>query len=98
MNRLALDHQLDRSGACAELLNRAQRELGAFFRAVTELFGPEQAELSAEEWLHEVGSTETLPASTREWRLITSKVIAQLADRCNPAAIPVSAELQPAGY
>jgi hypothetical protein len=31
--------------------NLAERELSAFFAAVETLFGPEQAKLSAEEWL-----------------------------------------------
>lgn len=99
MNQLALNHRIESDGICAELMNMAQRELSAFFRAVTELFGTEQAELSAEDWLHEVEATHTLPASTREWRQITTRVIAQLAARCgNLAAGPVSAEFQPAGY
>ena len=29
------------------------RELSAFFRAVTDLYGPEQARVSAEDWLEE---------------------------------------------
>ena len=32
-------------------LNMAERELSAFFAAVDTLFGPEQAKLSAEDWL-----------------------------------------------
>ena len=46
----------------------AERELSAFFNAITELFGSEQAELSAEDWLHELIEIDGLPASTREWR------------------------------
>jgi hypothetical protein len=34
---------------CADLLTMAERELSAFFNAVTQLFGPEQAELSTED-------------------------------------------------
>ena len=98
MDQLALNHRLQSDGICAELLNTAQRELTAFFHAVTELFGPEQAELSAEDWLHEVEATCSLPASSREWRLVTTKIIARLADRCSQAAaISTSAELQLAG-
>jgi len=59
---------------CADLVTMAERELSAFFNAVTQLFGSEQAELSAEDWLHELIETEELPTSAREWRLITAKV------------------------
>ena len=99
MDQFALNQRLDGEGVCAELLNMAQRELAAFFRAATELFGAEQAELSAEDWLHEVEVGAALPASIREWRQLTIKVIAQLAQRCNPTrAISLDAQLQPVGY
>lgn len=100
MNHLALNRlPLDRNVTCAGLIRMAQRELAALYTAVTELFGAEQAELSAEDWLHEVEASGTLPESAHEWRLITAKVIAQLAERCSHAtAIPVSAPLQPASY
>jgi len=97
MNQLALNHRLDRDGVCSELVNMAQRELGAFFKAVTELFGAEQAELSAEDWLHEVEESRTLPGSPREWRRVTSRVIAQLANRV-VTPIPAGVQLQPVGF
>jgi hypothetical protein len=88
VNRLPPDHDV----TCAELINMAQRELAALFRTVTELFGAEQAELSAEDWLQELQAASTLPTSTRQWRLITAKVITQLANRCSQAtAIPAIA-------
>lgn len=34
-------------------MHMAERELAAFISAATELFGPEQARLSAEDWLEE---------------------------------------------
>ena len=46
---------------CADLMTMAERELSAFFNAVTQLFGSEQAELSAEDWLHELIETDGLP-------------------------------------
>lgn len=99
MDQRALNHSLESDGTCAELLSMAQRELAAFFRAVAELFGPQQAELAADDWLHEVTASSSLPASAREWRLITARVIAQLADRfSNPPAILASAQLQPASH
>jgi hypothetical protein len=66
---------------CPALMTMAERELSAFFNAVTELFGSEQAELSAQDWLHEMIQSDVLAASTREWRLITAKVSARLASR-----------------
>ena len=39
---------------CANLIPMAEQELAAFFNAVTESFGSEQAGLSAEDWLEEL--------------------------------------------
>jgi hypothetical protein len=73
----------DQSPTCGELMTMAEHELAAFFNAVTELFGSEVAQLFAEDWLHELLAINDLPASTREWRLITVNVSAQLATRLN---------------
>ena len=54
-------------------MTMAERELSAFFGAITQLFGSEQADLAAEEWLHELIEIDSLPTSAREWRLITAK-------------------------
>ena len=77
---------------CADLTAMAERELSAFFNAVKEVFGPEQAERSVEDWLHELNESEGLPASTRQWRLITTKVSTRLASRVN--ALSLSTELR----
>ena len=100
MNQLERKRSLlDRDSTCTELLGMAQRELAALFQAVTELFGVEQAELSARDWLHEVDASGMLPASAREWRQITVRVITQLAERCGHATpIGASSQLQPASY
>jgi hypothetical protein len=45
------------NSGCADLVATAERELSAFFNAVKEVFGPEQAELSAEDWLRELNQT-----------------------------------------
>ena len=66
---------------CTDLMTMAEQELSAFFNAVTQLFGSEQARLSAEDWLHELVKIDDLPASAREWRLITAKVSSRLASR-----------------
>jgi alkylhydroperoxidase/carboxymuconolactone decarboxylase family protein YurZ len=72
---------------CPDLMTMADRELSAFFNAVTQLFGSAQAELSAEDWLHELIEIDGLPASTREWRLITAKVSTRLANRVNAPSL-----------
>ena len=64
-----------------DLITMASRELAAFFCAVTELFGPEQAEQSAENWLRELTESRDLPASTRQWRTLTVSAAARLANR-----------------
>jgi alkylhydroperoxidase/carboxymuconolactone decarboxylase family protein YurZ len=77
---------------CPDLMTMAERELSAFFNAVTQLFGTEEAEISAKDWLRELIEIDGLPASTREWRLITAKASTRLANRVNASSL--SAELQ----
>jgi hypothetical protein len=67
-------------------MTMAERELSAFFNAVTQLFGSEQAELSAQDWLRELIELDGLPASAREWRLITARISTRLASRVNPSS------------
>jgi hypothetical protein len=63
-------------------MHLAERELSAFLRAVTELFGPEQAGLSAEDWLEEAALMDSPPRSTRrDWRAFTIAASARLANR-----------------
>jgi len=69
-------------------MTMAERELSAFFNAVTQLFGSEQADLSAEDWLHELIEIESLPSSTHEWRLITAKVSTRLPGGVNASPPP----------
>jgi hypothetical protein len=69
--------------ARADLIAIAERELGAFIRAVTELFGPEHATLAAEDWVDELESMDALPGSTRDWGSITIAASARLARRLN---------------
>jgi hypothetical protein len=77
---------------CPDLLIMAERELSAFFNAVTQLFGSEEAELAARGWLQELIEIDGLPISAREWRLITAKVSTALASRVNASCL--SAEPQ----
>jgi hypothetical protein len=72
---------------CPDLATMAERELSAFFHAITQLFGSEQAELSAEDWLHELIQIDDLPGSTREWQLITVKVSSRLASRVSTSSL-----------
>ena len=74
----------------ANLMTMAERELGAFISAVTELFGCEQVRLAAEDWLEELGLMETLPGLTsRDWRSITIAAAARLANRVNASSHPI---------
>jgi len=73
---------------CAQHMTMAERELAAFFGAVTELFGSEQAALSAEAWLRELEAVDYLPNSIRECRLLTAKASARLASRVNALSLP----------
>jgi hypothetical protein len=75
------------SPADADLMVIAERELGAFIRAVTELFGSEQARLAAEDWLAELELMDALPGPTRlDWGKVTIAASAQLARRLNTDA------------
>ena len=77
----------DFSPACTEFMTMAERELSAFFNAVTQLFGSEQAELSAEDWLQELIEIDDLPTSVPKWRSITAKVSTRLAIRVRASSL-----------
>ncbi|MGB7600519.1 MAG: hypothetical protein WBM24_09455 [Candidatus Sulfotelmatobacter sp.] len=67
---------------CADQMRLAERELSAFIRAVTQLFGPEEAKLSAEDWLDESELVNSPARSTsRNWRAVTIAASARLANR-----------------
>ena len=72
---------------CADSISLAERELTAFFGAVTELFGSEVAELSAEEWLRQLEATNDLPNSPHEWQTLTAKASLWLASRVNALSL-----------
>ena len=70
------------NSTCEEQIKMAERELSAFVRAVTELFGPEQARVSTEDWLDELELKDMLPrATSRDWRAVTVAASARLANR-----------------
>jgi hypothetical protein len=71
---------------CAEMVATAEQELAAFVAAVRELYGSEQAMLSAEDWLEELALMDRLPGSTTDgWRLVTVAASARLASRLTHA-------------
>jgi len=77
----------DFNPACIEVMTMAEQELSAFFNAVTQLFGSEQAELSAEDWLQELIEIDDLPTSVPKWRSITAKVSTRLASRVRASSL-----------
>ena len=83
---LANGRTMDANPNCDNPMTMAEREFVAFTRAVSELFGPECAKSSAEDWLNEVASMECLPGpQSPEWRLVTVGALARLAIRMSVA-------------
>ena len=79
------DESFDNS-TYADQMHLAERELSAFIRAVTQLFGTEAATLSAEDWLDESELMDSPPLSTRRnWRAVTIAASARLANRLTVA-------------
>jgi hypothetical protein len=91
MNSRAGYEQLrDLNHPCPDLATMAERELAAFFNAISRSFGAEQAELAAEDWLQELIAIDGLPASTGQWRLITAKASTRLASRLSASSLSAS--------
>ena len=69
---------------CKEQMRMAERELSAFIAAVKALLGPEQAELSAMDWLDESDLMDSQAGfASRDWRAVTIAASARLASRLN---------------
>jgi hypothetical protein len=81
VNAIAHREPLNSSTICAELTVMAERQLAAFLRAVTELFGSEQAEFSAEDWFDELEAIHHLPLSEQEWRPLIIRAASRIATR-----------------
>src|ERR1700676_1333014 len=77
---------------CRDFATMAEREFSAFFRAVTKLFGSEQAEGSAEDWLIELSESAGLPSSIQEWHAITAKASSRLASRVNASSLSMEVQ------
>lgn len=72
--------------SCADQMHLAERELSAFVRAVTQLYGSEEAKLAAEDWLDESELMDSPPRLTdRNWRAVTIAASARLANQLSIA-------------
>jgi hypothetical protein len=68
-------------------IDTAKRELGAFLYVVSELYGPEEGELSAQDWLDELALLNCFPnPAPRDWRLVTIAAATRLAKRVSQQA------------
>jgi hypothetical protein len=54
------------NSTCEDQINMVELELSAFIRAVTELFGPEQARLSTKDWLDQSEPMDSPHTATRK--------------------------------
>jgi hypothetical protein len=80
------EHESFSNSIYEEQARLAERELSSFIAAVTKLYGPEQARLSAEDWLDESDLTDSPPRSeVRDWRTVTIAASARLASRIDAA-------------
>lgn len=69
-----------------EQAHRAEHELASFIGAVTQQYGPEEADLATEDWLDEAQSMDSPPLSTgQNWRAVTIAASARLANRLTVA-------------
>jgi hypothetical protein len=67
----------------APLLFSAKKELSAFFAAVHQLFGAEQAQKAAENWIEELEELDwSSEASVINWRRVTIAAAARFVGRC----------------
>lgn len=67
-------------------LQQADRELAAFMVAVGKLYGPEQARISAQDWIDEALAMDSSPwLGARNWRPVTIAASVRLAHRLNAA-------------
>jgi hypothetical protein len=71
--------------AAAEVFVSAEKEMAAFYTAVTESYGPEQAELAALDWLREMEQTDwSMADGIPNLRNFTYMAAARLAERICP--------------
>ncbi len=89
------EHESFSDLSCEELAFLAERELSSFVTAVTKLYGPGQATLSAQDWLDQSELINSPPSCTENnWRAVTIAASARLANRiagaqrCKDSSIP----------
>jgi hypothetical protein len=69
-------------------MDMAQRELGAFIYAVSESYGPDEADIAAQDWLDELKLLDCVPEPTpRDWRLVTIAAAGRLSKRVSKKAV-----------
>jgi len=86
---LCFGSPINPSSRSADRIEAAEQELASFFNAVKQLFGREQAERSAKDWLDELAGIKRLPSSARDWRSVTVKASARLATGLNASCSSV---------
>ena len=75
-------HEMFFNSICEEQTYLAERELSSFITALAELYGPEQATLSENDWFDELELMGISQSSTsRDWRAVTFAASVRLADR-----------------
>ena len=82
---------VNQDGVLARQIDMAQRELGAFLYVVGESYGPEEAAISADDWLDALTALDWVGEPTpSDWRLITIAAAGRLASRINRQAVDMS--------
>ena len=77
----------NRKSNVRDLTAAAERELGAFVSAVTDLYGVDQARIASEDWILALEMMDVVPElSNRSWRTLTIISASRLAERLNPAS------------
>jgi len=75
-----------------EQTHLAESELSSFIAAVKASYGPEQANLSAAEWLEESELMDSPPRSeARDWSAVTIAALARLANRVQARTASIEA-------
>jgi len=77
----------NRKSNVGDLTAAAERELGAFVSAVTDLYGVDQARIASEDWILALEMMDVVPElSNRSWRTLTIISASRLAERLNPVS------------
>ena len=86
------EHESFSSSIYEEQTELGEHELSAFISAVAKLYGPEQARLSAEDWLDESELMDSPPRSgALNWRAVPVAASARLANRLDLKATSADA-------